>query len=278
MLGEVVAESALPSCRFRIGREMNIVRRVMLGEAQRPGALRRLGDGADIEGGEASRRARLGREEILFLNSLDRHEGHAGGMGHGGQLAPPPDPDIAGAIGERGMEERDIGLQRRKKQQGIGIAIGIVDGAPIGPAPDQVAAQDPTQGHEGDALLRRLQPGMDGGTGGVADGDRSRLDRGGEASCRARLPQHDACRLDLGDGTGADQEIRLQPAGRHGQQAQTTRAPAQQRPRRRHGDADMVGGYGEQAAIGNPRRQRLEGEELGHVRIIGPSDGGRSRD
>ena len=107
-------------------------------------------------------------------------------MGHAHQLAAHADPDVAVAIGERGVEQRDVGPDRRHEQDRIVRGEGIVDDPPVRPVAHQVRAEHAAQRHERHALLGRLQPGMDRGAGGVPDLDRTGRDRRDEPGCGAR--------------------------------------------------------------------------------------------
>src|SRR6185437_15215681 len=119
--------------------EMRLVALVLAGERQRPGAPRRHGDGLDIEGGEDAGRACLAGEEIAVMDALDGDDGLRRGMSHCRELAPAADPDIAGAVGHRRVEERDVGPDRRQQDDGIAaVGEGIVDDAPIRADLDQI--------------------------------------------------------------------------------------------------------------------------------------------
>src|SRR5216683_494650 len=105
-------EIALETIRRRGQRgifgEMRLVALVFAGKRQRPGTPRRHGDRLDIEGGEHAGGARLAGEEIAVMDALDGDDCFRRGMRHGGELASAADPDIAGTIGHRRVEERDI--------------------------------------------------------------------------------------------------------------------------------------------------------------------------
>ena len=52
------------------------------------------------------------------MDPLDRDHRSRGRMGHGDELAASADPDITGAIGDRRMEQRDIGLMAGSSTMG----------------------------------------------------------------------------------------------------------------------------------------------------------------
>src|SRR4051812_12065094 len=153
-----IALEPVRRCRQRgIFREMRLVALVLAGERQRPGALRRHGDRLDIEGGEDAGGARLAGEEIVVMDALDGDDGLRRGMRHRRELTAAADPHIAGAIGHRGVEERDIRADRRQQDDRVArCREGIVDDAPIRSMGDEIGADEAPQGHEGNALLCRL--------------------------------------------------------------------------------------------------------------------------
>ena len=57
-------------------------------------------------------------QQIAVEEALDRDDRFGRGMGHGHQLASPADPDIAGGIGHRRVEQGDIRADRRHQDDG----------------------------------------------------------------------------------------------------------------------------------------------------------------
>src|SRR5262245_12166843 len=71
-------------------REVGRVLRIMVGEAQRPSAVRLHRDGLDVEAAERAG-GKLGIvEQVAVVQLLDRHHGLGRGMRHGGELAVAP--------------------------------------------------------------------------------------------------------------------------------------------------------------------------------------------
>ena len=130
-------------------------------------------------------------------------------MRHGGELAVAADPDIARAIGERGVEQRDIGPDRRQEHDRIVLAEGVVQNFPVRALRDEVGADQPAQRHERNALFRRLERGMQRGAGRVLDAERARGHGGGEARRRAEFAEAHRRGLDRLDAAGADEQLRL---------------------------------------------------------------------
>src|SRR5262245_24102753 len=84
--------------------EVRRVLRIMIGEAQRPRAVGDDRDRLDVEAAERAGGEGGIVEQVAAVELLHRHHGLRRGMRHGGELAVAPDPDIAVAVGERGVE------------------------------------------------------------------------------------------------------------------------------------------------------------------------------
>ena len=175
-------------------------------------------------------------------------------MGHNLQFGMAADPDIAEAVGERDMEQRDIGHDRRQGDDRIVRGKGVVDNPVVAPVFDDVGADQPAQRHEGNAFFARLQPGIDGRTGAVDHPDRPRFHGAAEARRLAVFAERHAAGLDSRHAAGADQHVGLEPAGRGRHQMQVPHAAPDQGTGRRHRRA---------AAFG------LEHGNLGAVRHLG---------
>src|SRR5438105_995699 len=93
----------------RVFAKMRRVRAVVIGKRERPSAFRRNRDRFDVKAPEGTGREQVIVEKASLVKLLHRHHRLCGGVRHGGELAVAADPDIALAIGERGVEQRDIG-------------------------------------------------------------------------------------------------------------------------------------------------------------------------
>ena len=121
-------------------------------------------------------------------DALDGDEGAAAGVGEGGEFSAAADPDVAGGVGHDGVEGGDVGVERGNEEDLVGFGgEGVLDDAPIRAVRDEVAAEDAAEGHEGHSLLGSLQPGVDGGAGGVGDAEGAGGQGGGEARGPVRL-------------------------------------------------------------------------------------------
>ena len=90
-------------------------------------------------------------------------------MRDGGAFTPPPDPDIAFLIRHQRMEADEIRVQRGQQHNRV-FAIrreGVWHHFPIRPIGQDIAADQPTQRHEGHAFFSGLQHGVNGGAGGI---------------------------------------------------------------------------------------------------------------
>ncbi len=167
------------------------------------------------------------------------------------------------------MEQRDFRGYGRHQQNRIAAlrGIGIVHELPVRALRHEIGADDAAQRHEGDPLLRRLQPGMDGRTGGVTHDDSARAQGCVEPSRGAVFTQRDGCGFDFRDTSGADEHIGLEPRSRHGHEPQTADAPAQQRADHGHGAAAVIRRDREMRAVGDACA------EIGDVESRGTSHG-----
>ncbi len=208
-------------------------------------------------------------------------------MRDGRQLAAAADPDVAVTIGQRRVEQPDVGLERRQQHDRIRVSCQrIVDDAPIVAVAQHVGADQAAQRHEGQALLGRLQRGVDRRAGRILDRDGAGLDRGGEARRWAVLPHGDRGGLDRGDAAGADQDVGLQAALRHRHQPETARPAAHQGPRRGDRHAGVVGRQRHQGAVwdlggqgidvGQQQRHGSTGTALLRTSAVGNHPGRRS--
>ena len=192
------------------------------------------------------------------MKLLHRHHRLCGGVRHGGELAVAADPDIALAIGERGVEQRDIGPDRREQHDRIVIVEGIADDLPVLPMREHVGAEQPAQRHERNTLLRRLERGVQRRAGRVLHPDRARRDGCREARRRAEFAEAHRGGLDRRHAARADEQVGLQARGRQRDEVQAFDAAADQRARRRHGDARRLARYGQHTTIGDGRQSFLD--------------------
>jgi hypothetical protein len=166
------------------------------------------------------------------------------------------DPDIAVAVGERCVEQRDVGLERRQQHDRVVVAERIVDHLPVRPVRQHVRADQAAQRHERNALLGRLERRVQGGAGGVLDSDRARGDRRREARRRPEFPGLTA-EVSSAYAAGADQQVGLQARTGSAMRVSATRR-AGSAPRRRHGGADTSRGTAS-AAVGDRGQSFVEG-------------------
>ena len=179
-----------------VGGDVRGVGLVFVEQRDRPGAAFGDGDrfdvgGADDAGGEA-----FVLEQVAGHHALDRDQDALGGVREGGEFAPPADPDIAGFVGHDGMEGGDVGREGGEQDDLVRLgAERVLDDLPVRPMREEVAAQDAAQRHEGNALLRRLQHGVDGGAGRVEHAQAAAGDGGGEAGGKPGLAEADGAGL-----------------------------------------------------------------------------------
>ena len=239
---------------------MRGIGRIGTAQPDRPGALLRFGDGGDIEAGNGARRRRLVGQQVALDDLLGGDQAFLRGMRHQHQLAPHADPDIALAVGLADMEQRHIRLDRRHQQDGVVLAERIVRHLPVIAVRDQVAAQHAAQRHVGDALLRRLQPSMDGGTGAIPKLDQTGLGGGDEARGDAKLAHGHGRGLQRADATGADQHVALQPHRGHADNVQILCPAPDQRAHHLHGAAGIIRRQGDLGPVGDALGQLFDGE------------------
>ena len=113
-------------------------------------------------------------------------------MGQGHQFAAQADPDIAMTIGQRRMEQGDVGADGRNQGDGVGlIGQGVLDDLPVGTKFQQIAAENAAQRQEGHAFLGGLEAGMQGRAGGVLHAQGAIFQGGDELMGEAIFPQRD---------------------------------------------------------------------------------------
>ena len=188
-------------------------------------------------------------------------------MRHQHQLAPHADPDVAGAIGHRGVKQGDIGANRGHQEERIVLPEGIVDHPPVGPVTHQVGADDAAQREEGDALLRGLQAGVDRRAGGIPELDRTGPDGGGEARRRTLLAEGHRGRLDAGRAARADQQIGLEAELRHADQLELPGAAPDQRADHGKRAAGVVRRQRQARAVRDAPGQIVDGDLCRHEMI-----------
>ena len=139
-------------------------------------------------------------------------------MRHQHQLAPHADPDVAGAIGERGMEQRDVRPDRRHQQDRSRWPKGLSITRQSGRWRTRSEPSTPRSGRNGTPFSAACRPAWIAGQVEVAQRDRAGPDRGDEARRRPVLAERDRRRLDAAHAAGADQEVGLEAQLRHADQ------------------------------------------------------------
>src|SRR3954470_2904725 len=128
---QIGVEALLRPRGCRIARDLGRIRRVLAPQAVGPGAVRRVGDGADVERRQHASGRDLVVEERGLADAFHGDERLARRVGHEGELAAPADPDVALAVGFRGMEQAEIRPDRRDDRDRIGGVERVVDDAPV---------------------------------------------------------------------------------------------------------------------------------------------------
>ena len=231
----------------------------MVGQAERPAAVRRHRDPVHIEARQSAGREHGIVEQIAVDELLHGDHGLCPRMGHGGELALAADPDIAGAVGHGRVHQHHVGLDRRQQHDRIVRAERIVDHPPVRPVNENVGADDAAQRHERHALLRRLERCMQSRAGRVLHADGRRRDRGDKPRRRSELAEaHGGC-LEHADAAGADQEIGLQARGRQRHQMEVLHAAADQGACRFHRHAGDLARHRQHDAVADRRERLLDG-------------------
>ena len=171
-------------------------------------------------------------------------------MRHGEQLAPAAYVHIARAIGERRVEQRDVGIDRGQHGYLVSGIKRIVDDLPVRARCEQVAADQSAQGDERQAFLPGLKRGMHRRAGRVEHADATVAQGIDETVRRPEFAQRHRRGFNDVDGAGADQYLRLQPADGHAYQVQAAHAAAHEFARGGHGHAAIVRGDHEFGAVG----------------------------
>ena len=115
----------------------------MVGKPERPSAFRRHRDRVHVEAAERAGRERGIVEQVSVVKLFHRHHRLRRGVRHGRELAIAADPDVAVAIGERRVEQRDVGLDRRQQHDRIVVTERIVDDLPVLATREHVGADQP---------------------------------------------------------------------------------------------------------------------------------------
>ena len=187
-------------------------------------------------------------------------------MRHGEQFPLTTDEHVAVAVGQWCVKQRDVGHDGWQQDDRVAGSERVVDHLPVGAGGEQIGPEQPAQRNERDALLPRLERGMDGRTGGVQDLQRAGLQRGGKARAGTELAESNSRGLDGLHATGTNQQVGLQSADGHADQVQAAHAPAHQRPGRGHRHASRVLRNGELGAIRDSRHQRVDADYHGPLR------------
>ena len=266
VLVEVVPEALFGLGRLRVQPQVRAVGRVAAAQPDRPGSLARLRDGRHVQRRDRPGGRAIVGQQVVVTDRLDGHERHARRVRHRHELPAHADPDVAVAIGHGCVEEGDVGLDRGQQQDGIACFERVVDHPPVAAVGLDVRAQDPAQRNERHALLGRLQAGVDGRAGRVADRDEAARDGLAEARSQAVFAERHRRCLDDADAAGADQQVGLQAGLRHGDQLQIADASPDQRAHGCHGAARVVRGHRQAGSVGDPRGELLDGlEASAHV-------------
>src|ERR671935_1735070 len=94
-LVEIALEAFARARGLGIGREVRVVDRVHVGDAERPGTVLGARDAAHVCAADDAGREQLVLEHVARAEFLDRYIGVARGVRDGGELAPAADPDVA---------------------------------------------------------------------------------------------------------------------------------------------------------------------------------------
>src|SRR5713101_7721461 len=86
--------------------------RIIVGERQRPATVGSERDRCDVETGQGTGGEHGIVKQVAVVELFHRDDGLRGRMRHGRELALTSDPHIAGTVRHRGVDERDIGLER----------------------------------------------------------------------------------------------------------------------------------------------------------------------
>ena len=191
-------------------------------------------------------------------------------MRHRHHLAPHADPDIAVPVGQRGVEQGEIGPDGLYQYERTGFGIErVVADRPVVTMRQQVGTDDAAYRHVGDALLGGLQAGVDRRAGTVDHLQGAGLARRGEARRRAELVhRHGGC-FQHRHAAGADQQIALQADAGHADKVEAAHAARDQRPHHGHRTAAVIGSQRNLGAIADLRGEIFDiGELVGHG--VGP--------
>jgi hypothetical protein len=221
------------------------------GQSERRGAARRGRDPGDVHGGDHARRAVPIVEEIPVDDFLHGDERIARRLRHPQQIAAAADEDVALAVGARGVEERDVGMDRRHDEDPVAGGERVVDHLPVGAVGEEVGADHPAQRHERHALDAGEQARVNRGTGRVEHAQAAVAHRLREPRRGAVLAERDRRGLDRRDAARADQNVGLDAARRQADEVQPLRAAPHERARRRDRDAEGIVRYRDLLAVGD---------------------------
>ena len=235
----------------------------MAGKPERRGPARRSRDPRDVHGRNHARRAVALVEQVAIDDFLDGDECLARRLRHAQQIAAAADEDVALAVGARGVEERDVGMDRRHDEDPVAGGERVVDHLPVGAVGEEVGPDHPAQRHERHALDAGEQTRVNRGTGRVEHAQAAVAHRLREPRRGAVLAERDRRGLDRRDAARADQNVGLDAARRQADEVQPLHAAPYDRARRRDRDAERIVRYRELRAVGDrcgELVQRAEGE------------------
>ncbi len=196
-------------------------------------------------------------------NLFHRHQGAVGSVRHDQQLALAADEHVAEAIGEAGVEQREVGPNRSQDDDRIARLEGIVDHLPVVAIGQQVGAQEAAKWNERKPLLSCLQCRVDRRAGRIDHAQGALLERRDEPWRGTVLAERHGGGLEGANAACADEDVRLDSADGNAQQMQVADAAAHQLARGGHRYARRILGNGEQRTVRDRGGERFEAAECG---------------
>src|SRR5688572_17064133 len=118
-LGEIALEAFARARGARVVREVRIIDAVHAGDTQWPGSAWRRRECRYINGSNDSGSENLILQHVAGFQLFIGNETALRSVRDGAELASAPDPHVARLVRPAGVEKRDVGLNRRDKQNGV---------------------------------------------------------------------------------------------------------------------------------------------------------------
>ena len=212
-----------------------------------------MGNARHVQGRQHSRGGGLIRQQVVIDDAVHGDIGVGRGIGHRRQFAPPPDPDVARAVGHRRVKNGDIRFDRGDQHHRVTlVGKGVVDNHPVGAVAQHVGADQPAHREKRRSFLCGYQARVNGGAGGVNHADAPFFDRCVEPGCAPGLAQADGAGFNRTDTARADQLVDLQATGRDTNKVKITQPARDHRAGKGHRNTGIINGHGNAHSVLKP--------------------------